>query len=416
MSREDNNLKKYILYTLMLFLCLSSQVAYSQQSTGSVSSFDFNKLGLVFNSTDSSMLAIIRFRVQNGLTINTNDEGDLSSASTEMAVRRLRLRMGGHLYDKRLTYNIQLSFTRGDMDYTDTQFPNIVRDAMVFWNFTPDFQISFGQTKLPGNRQRVISSADLQFMDRSIVNSKFTLDRDFGFQTGYRALVEGMRFNLRGAISTGDGRNQSAIPGAGLAYTGRVEWLPLGDFTAGGDYIEGDLLREKSPKLSIGGSFSVNDHATRTAGELGPRLFSQKSMNIIYLDAMFKYSGIAIYGEFANRKSDDAISNDPADPTNRAKSVYIYTGSGYLMQASYLFPFNLELATRYALVKPEGEITTTSGLKAVDKEANFSGSVGYYFNNHRAKGFFEVMHRTVTNISGVDKKNWMFRFSTELGI
>lgn len=391
-------------------------MVYSQQSTGSVSSFDFNKQGLVFNSNDTSMLAIIRFRVQNGLTLNTIDEGDLSSASSEMAVRRLRLRMGGHLYDRRLTYNIQLSFTRGDMDYTDTQFPNIVRDAMIFWNFTPDFQISFGQTKLPGNRQRVISSADLQFMDRSIVNSKFTLDRDFGFQTGYRAMVEGIRINLRGAISSGDGRNQSAIPGAGFAYTGRMELLPFGDFTSGGDYIESDLMREKTPKLSIGGSYSVNKNATRTGGELGPRLFSQKSMNTLYLDAMLKYSGIALYCEFANRKSDDAISNDPTAPTDKSKSQYIYTGSGYLMQASYVFPFNLELATRYAVVKPEGEITTTTGLRNVDKETNFSGSVGYYFNNHRAKGFFEVMHRTVTNLSGVDKKNWMFRFSTELGI
>jgi hypothetical protein len=38
----------------------------------------------------------------------------------------------------------------------------------------------FGQTKLPGNNQRVVSSGSLEFTDRTINNSRFNIDRDFG--------------------------------------------------------------------------------------------------------------------------------------------------------------------------------------------------------------------------------------------
>ena len=55
-------------------------------------------------------------------------------------------------------------------------------DAVVKYAFSKNQQIWFGQTKLPGNRERVISSMALQFVDRSNVNSKFNIDRDFGVQ------------------------------------------------------------------------------------------------------------------------------------------------------------------------------------------------------------------------------------------
>ncbi len=123
---------------------------------------------------------------------------------------------------------------------------------MIFWSFNKNLQVGFGQTKLPGNRQRVISSADLEIADRSIVNGAFTLDRDFGFQAFWRPISGDQIVNLRAAISSGDGRNQPVISGGGLAYTGRIEFLPFGAFTNGGDYFEGDLSREQKPKVSIG--------------------------------------------------------------------------------------------------------------------------------------------------------------------
>jgi hypothetical protein len=49
-----------------------------------------------------------------------------------------------------------------------------------FYKLYENWTIGFGQTKLPGNNQRVVSSGSLEFTDRTINNSRFNIDRDFG--------------------------------------------------------------------------------------------------------------------------------------------------------------------------------------------------------------------------------------------
>ncbi|MFN8690511.1 MAG: porin, partial [Cyclobacteriaceae bacterium] len=134
--------------------------------------------GLGITSPDSAFLMNIRFRLQNRIGITTISGSDFSVNEVEARVRRLRLRLDGYLYNPKLTYVIQLSFSRGDIDFEDSGFPNIIRDAMIIYNFNRHFALGLGQTKLPGNRQRVVSSGDLQLPDRSIVNAVFNIDRD----------------------------------------------------------------------------------------------------------------------------------------------------------------------------------------------------------------------------------------------
>src|SRR5690606_10510350 len=155
-------------------------------------------------------------------------------------IRRVRMRMDGYIYTPKISYTVQLAFTRSDQDFDDTGIPNIVRDAVMFYNFSDDFYISFGQNNLPCNSHRVHSSGSLQFADRSLVNSNFTLDRDFGVSLNLSKKIGDMPFNAKAAISTGEGRPASATD-KGLAYTGRIEFLPLGKFTNDNDYSEGDL-------------------------------------------------------------------------------------------------------------------------------------------------------------------------------
>ena len=398
-----NNYKLIIL----LVLCLPSYIM-AQETTRSPASFDFNNNGIVFNTSDTSLSVIMRFRMQNQISYNTVSENDLSAASSELAVRRLRLRFGGLLY-KKLSFNIQLSFARKDWDAEDSDIPNIIRDAMVFWNFSPDFQVGIGQTKLPGNRQRVISSGDVQFADRSIVNSKFTLDRDFGVQALYSKLVSDVGINLRGAVSSGDGRYAPQMDGANFAYTGRVEILPFGRFKNGGDYFEGDLIREKSPKLSIGGSYSHNEKSTRSRGQLGKELKNPVSQDLILADAIFKYNGFAFYTEYSQRNCDEPTL-DLADGLN----TYVFAGYGYLLQASYFLEEHLELAGRMATVVPDKRI---EALKGAEFNRHITGCLTYYISNHRAKAQFEVTHNTLENLStDISKSNWIGRFNVEVGI
>jgi phosphate-selective porin OprO and OprP len=221
---------------------VKAQVAPAKPQVSPSPYFTFGK-GLGIISPDSLFLLNIRFRMQNRVGFLTESESDLHIRTVEARVRRLRLRFDGFIYTPKLYYLIQLAFTRSDMDYDDTGFPNVIRDAMVIYNVNDRFGVGLGQTKLPGNRQRVNSSGDLQLVDRSIVNQNFNVDRDFGLQLYYNNHISGFHYVLRGAISSGEGRNITASDD-GLAYTGRIELMPLGRFTNNGDYFEGDLARE----------------------------------------------------------------------------------------------------------------------------------------------------------------------------
>ncbi len=398
-------------------ICLVSTSAFGQASTMSRGSFDFNTDGVVFQSVDSSTRIIMRFRMQNWATYTTETDDidqdiNLSAGSMDFAVRRLRLRFGGSLYDPRLTFNLQLSFSRSDQDWTDTQFPNIIRDAMVFWSFSPTLQVGFGQTKLPGNRQRVISSADLEQPDRSIVNGAFNLDRDFGLQGYWRAVNDDVVVNLRGAVSTGDGRNQPSISGGGLAYTARAEVLPFGAFTNGGDYFEGDLAREETPKLSVGVSYHHNDNQTKTRGQLGRALYARRSSDVVYADALLKYQGFSIYTEYAQRTSDNPITYKD---TTRKDYAAVFVGSGYMVQASYIFPSMWNVGARYAGVDAGDQL---AGLAEYQKQVNISGVVGYYINKHRIKANLELgTNRFTLRNSGDEVQHSLYtRFNMELGI
>jgi len=362
-----------------------------------------------FITPDSTTKVIMRFRMQNSATLQTKSEDDLSIESSDLGVRRLRLRFGGYLYDPRLTFNLQLSFARGDLDYEDTQYPNIIRDAMVFYSLNNSLMLGFGQTKLPGNRQRVVSSGDLQFAERSIVNSKFTLDRDFGVQASYSNSLYDMVYNIRGAISTGDGRYAPKMDGANFAYTCRFELLPFGKFTDGGDYFESDLVREKSPKLSLAVAYSDNKKSTRTRGQLGKKLYSPRDMQGTFADFVFKYQGFAVYGEYANRRAKDPITKDANNNIQ-----YVFVGDGYLLQTSYLFHNNFELAFRYAVVAPLKDIY---GQKDAEWNRHITSNLTYYLHLHRAKFQLELTHNTLENKSThIIRKNWLARFNAEVGI
>ena len=146
-------------------------------------------------------------------------------------------------------YVIQLSFAPGDVgEIQDGENINIIRDAAVFYRPNKHWSFLFGQTKLPGNRQRVNSSGALQLTDRSINNARFTIDRDFGFQAYYlNENKDKFSYNVKTAVSTGEGRNWTKSADDGVALTGKLELMPFGSFKKDGTNFEGDVAREKTP-------------------------------------------------------------------------------------------------------------------------------------------------------------------------
>lgn len=383
----------------------------AQELSKNMPSWSFkNGIGMV--TPDSTFSLNFRFRMQNRAAYYTVSEKDFSASEIEARVRRLRMRIEGFVINPKITYYVQLSFSRGDMDWsvrdnsTFNNSPNIVRDAVVFYRPNKHFTFLIGQTKLPGNRQRVVSSGDLQFADRSIVNSTFNIDRDFGIQAVYENKISDFTFLLKGAISSGEGRN-SLVSDAGLAYTGRIELLPFGKFSNKGDYFEGDLEREQKPKLALAGGYHYNESAWRTAGTLGKDLYEGRSLSSIIADLVFKYKGFALTAEYISR-----TTANPITINSSGSERIVYVGEGKLIQASYIFKSNFEIAARYAVVTPKSSIRDRE-----NQLENITLGITKYLNKHRLKLQGNVLYNMETDmIVNETSNNWGFMFQVELGI
>lgn len=363
--------------------------------------------GLGITSPDSIFQFNIRFRMQNRATYIQNEDED-GAISGE--IRRLRLRFDGYVGDPRFIYAIQLSFAPGDVgEVRDGENINIIRDAIVFYRPNKHWNFGFGQTKLPGNRQRVNSSGGLQLTDRTINNARFTIDRDFGFQVHNQNEHEHkFSYNLRGAITTGEGRNSTEKADNGLAYTGKVELYPLGVFTKDGAFFEGDLKREAKPKLMLSGAYQYNDMARRTGGQLGEDLFAKRDMQSILLDGMFKYNGWSFMTAYMQRIADDPITVNPDDATDIR---FIYAGHGFDYQLSYLFPTNYELIGRVSTQKLDKDIRTLA------PNANqYTIGVTKYIWEHAFKAQLELSYDELNYFDSTSKHNFYLRFQVEIGI
>jgi len=286
-----------------------------------------------------------------------------------------------------------------------------VRDAMIFYEPIKSLKFGFGQTKLPGNRQRVVSSGNLQFFDRSIVNATFTIDRDFGFFT----TLDKEYFRIKGAITSGEGRNSNKSD-KGLNYTGRVEILPFGKFTGDNEDCEGDLAREKSPKLAIAAGYNYNVHAVRQGGTIGNDLYSYVNMENLHADLLFKYRGWAILQEYTNRIVDNPFTVK-TDDASKIRSVY--TGFGMNTQISYLFKNNFELAARYSFITPNKTVYDNAQFPSINekRQEHLHLGVTKYLYGHRLKVQGNLLYQLTKDLRNVTQKGQFGAvFQIELGI
>lgn len=405
--------KLLLIVTILVSIKMSAQITIEQTKhdndikLSALPYYSFGK-GIGMTSPDSIFQLNIRFRMQNRATY-LEEEGEAGAYDGQ--VRRLRLRFDGYVGNPKFLYAIQLSFAPGDVgEVKDGENINIIRDAVVFYRPNKHWNISFGQTKLPGNRQRVNSSGGLQLTDRTINNAKFTIDRDFGFQVhNMNEFKDKFSYNFKAALSGGEGRNQTGKADDGVAVTGKIELMPLGAFSKDGTYFEGDILREKKPKLLLSGAFQQNNHAQRTQGQLGNDLFGRRTMKSVLLDAMFKYKGWAAMMSYMSRTTNEnAITVNPEDVT---ESNYVFVGNGFDYQASYNTKSNYEFIARYSIQNVGKDIAALA-----PNVREYSVGVTKYIWEHAFKLQAEVNYDTLNYFDGSSKNNWYVRFQVEIGI
>ena len=310
---------------------------------------------------DSSWTMKIGTRMQ---ILAVSNMAESESPETNMLIRRARLKFDGYAVSPKLKYKIELGLSNRDIGKASAftnDAPKYILDAVLKWSFYQNFELWFGQTKLPGNRERVISSANLQQVDRSLLNSRFNIDRDMGMQLRHSFLLTD-KFIVKEIFSfaQGEGRNITTGNLGGHQYTGRIELLPFGSFQSKGDYKGSDLKREEQAKLAFGVSYDHNNNAVKTRSNQGSYMvtdtgFYETNINTLFIDAMFKYKGFSFMAEYADRDAKDPFAkNSDGSLTNDVVQV----GKGLNLQSGYLMQNNWELSARYTCITLDKQITS----------------------------------------------------------
>ena len=368
----------YAFLCISLFLCmnLSSQETNAPKFGKGL----FNLIG-----KDSSFSMNMSARMQMLGTSNWDLNNGLTNPSSSLLVRRARLKFDGFAYSPKLKYKLELGLSNRDIGKASSftnEAPKYILDAVVKWNFSGNFVLWFGQTKLPGNRERVISSGDLQQVDRSLLNSRFNIDRDMGFQLRHHFnLTDTFIVREMFSVSQGEGRNITTGNLGGHQYTSRIELLPFGKFASKGDYRGSDLKFEPAPKLALGFTYDFNNDAVKNRSNQGSYMitdtgFYSTNISTVFVDAMYKHNGFSFMGEYAVRDAEDAFAKN-ADGTLTGDLVQV--GNALNLQTGYLLTETLEISGRYTNIDWDQNITGKGN------ETQYTLGLSKYILGHKLK-------------------------------
>ena len=350
----------------------------------------FNLMG-----QDSTWSMKVGLRFQSLATSKWDVNNGLSNPESSMLIRRSRLKFDGFAFSPKLKYKVELGLSNRDQSGASIYTSNASRqilDAVLKWNFSGNFVLWFGQTKLPGNRERVISSANLQQVDRSLLNSRFTIDRDIGIQLRHHFnLTDTFLVKEIFSIAQGEGRNITTGNVGGHQYTTRVELFPFGDFKSKGDYKGSDLKFEPSPKLSLGVAYDFNNNASKTRSNQGSYMlndtgFYSTNISTLFVDAMYKHQGFSLMAEYANRTADDAFAKNSDGSLTGAE---VQVGNGLNIQTGYLVSKTVELSGRYT------NISLDKGITGKGSENQYTLGLSKYIAGHSLKVQTDVSYTDI---------------------
>jgi phosphate-selective porin OprO/OprP len=200
------------IYRALLVICfvlfpLASATASDHESS-KPDAIGYHWPGLKLNG--DWITADVKLRAQLRLT-STHIESGFTNADEdrEAKVNRSRIKVGGMLITPQLDYYTEYDFPSEKL--LDLRFSYKLKELPM--------NIRIGQWKVPYNRERIDSSGKQQFIDRSIANKWFTLDRQRGVAF-YGHIAEQTSFDstYNFAITQGTGRN-------GEGSSDKPQWL-----------------------------------------------------------------------------------------------------------------------------------------------------------------------------------------------
>jgi len=228
-------------------------------------------------------------------------------------------------------------------------------DANARVVIAPGATLWFGQGKAWFGRQRLTSSRNLQFVDRSIVDARFSANRQQG--VGVIARPAGDRVEVNVGIYNGDGINRPANSNDRLMTVARIVLTPWGAYAP----VESAHDFPDDPQLALGVSGLRN---TLHAG------VEEVELTRLNVESAFRLGGLSMTAE---------VYRESAQPMGSASTLTL----GWYYQAGYLFAGGRhEVAGRHAGIFPD---TLEPG-----DEVETGLAYTHYLNGHNAKAQVDV--------------------------
>ena len=364
----------------------------------------YGKKGFRLESRDGNFQTNLQWRAQLRATTPYRSDprqlDDFDEDKTTFEGRRLRMKIGGHGYRPWLKYyfEVDLQPTRS-LDSDSERASARVIDWRIDVAKHKEFGIRVGQWKIDYNRERVDSSGRQQFVERSIINRTFTIDRQMGISFRGR-LFEGTAADIRyyAGVFTGEGRGV-ANEDNNLMYAGRLQWNFLGRDLA---LRQTDVERTEKPTGSLAlGAATHTGRATRWSSSGGGNLDGfervsdaedgQYRINQAVAEFAYKHQGFSTQNELHWKQIVDTELN-PGASGRRSELYGYYTQFGYFFNEIYpSFPEELELAVRYAWLEEPNE----NDLELDNEREEATVAANWFFNGHNNKLTLDYSYLTL---------------------
>ncbi|MDC1288296.1 OprO/OprP family phosphate-selective porin [Gammaproteobacteria bacterium] len=378
---------------------INEAVAKSVSEESSVTA-SYGSNGFGFATRDGKFATNLQWRAQFRYSNPFgSDPRQLSAFSEEgtssFEQRRLRMKIGGHGFQPWIKYYFEVDLQPArDVDADAVSSGARVIDWRVDlakWDWGG---IRMGQWKVDLNRERVDSSGRQQFVERSIVNRVFTVDRQVGVQLRGR-LFEGTLADLNyyAGIFNGEGRSVKNSSEDHL-YMGRLQWNFLGRELAWRQ-TDVDFTERPTGSFAVAGFTNVGPCTRWSSSGCGnldgferPVLAQSDQYRIEQgvQEFAFKYQGFSFQQEWHRKFITDRVEGTQSDLT------------GAYVQAGYFFhnwidaiPAPLEIAARYAYVEEPSKFDRSF----YNEREEFTLGANWFFKGHSNKLTLDVSHLTL---------------------
>lgn len=356
--------------------------------------------GFRFETADGNFQTNLQWRAQMRATTPYRSDprqlGNLAGGDqNNFEARRLRMKIGGHGFQPWLKYYFEVDMqpSRDTDDGSSSSAARVIdyRIDVAKWDWG-GFRV--GQWKIDHNRERVDSSGRQQFVERSIVNRQFTIDRQLGVQIRGRAFKE-TAADLRyyAGVFNGEGRSVNNAD-SNLMYTGRLQWnfmgrdlawrqtdvdfteLPTGSLAFAGMTTEGPCTR-----WSSSGCGNLDGFASPASAASDQFKIEQWVQELA-----FKYRGFSFQQEYHQKNIVDRVEGTDND----MKGLYVQSGY-FLSNIIEGFPAPLELAARYAYL----EEPNRTDRSVNNKRKEYTVGLNWFFSGHNNKITLDYSHLTI---------------------